>query len=191
MGLHERIKGVEIGIADNEEIRLLFNKAIDKMDFSIIETLTLTLDYEIKFATTYMCPLSFDLKGNQINDVWSLDERMKNIFVSIFPESGKSYVLISWLTSDHEYFKEFAKQINEIQEDEKTVINVLNNMVVCHSDNFALSPAMVERWDEDTKKFFLNEFTATFIGMGDCENVGQVIEKNLLKFPCKFDLFEH
>lgn len=78
--------------------------------------------------------------------------------------------MISWITSDYEYFREFANQINEIQEDEK--------MVVCHSDNFALSPAMVESWDEDTKKNFLNEFTATFFGMGDCENVGQVIEKN-------------
>lgn len=64
-------------------------------------------------------------------------------------------------------------------------------MVVCRLDNFAINPSVVDSWDDDTKKFFLNEFTSTFLGIGDCENVGQMIEKNLIKFPCRFNLFEY
>lgn len=38
----------------------------------------------------------------------------KNIFVNIFPEAGKSYILISWLRSDSSYFVNYKEQFEEI-----------------------------------------------------------------------------
>ena len=78
-GGYNRIIGLEKSIEENESIKNSFNVA---------------LDYEVSFATAYMSPLSYDLTGNIISDVWSLSARMKNIYVSIFPEKGKTYILM-------------------------------------------------------------------------------------------------
>lgn len=49
--------------------------------------------------------------GKQINDPWDMTTPRKNIFVNIFLEAGKSYILISWLRSDSAYFVNYKKAI--------------------------------------------------------------------------------
>ena len=71
-GGYNRIKGLEKSIEENESIKNSFNVALDQGQFDRIVTITVTLDYEISFATAYMSPLSYDLAGNIVSDVWSL-----------------------------------------------------------------------------------------------------------------------
>ncbi len=163
--------------------------ALDNKDYAVIETVTITLDYEIKFATCYMCPITYDLMGNRINDIWSVDDPMKNIFVNMFPENGKAYILISWLKSDSQDFQQLKEQFVKLQKNKELLINTLNNLVACESDNFAISPEIVEGWDMDTKEFFLSEFVS-FILQSSTGSVGEIVEKNLISFPCKFNLFK-
>ena len=94
IGLVDRIQGLEKSVEENEIIKATFNSALDNGRYDEIQTITLTLNYEVGFATAYMSPLSFDLEGNQISNVWSSTERMKNIYVSIFPENeiGRAHV---------------------------------------------------------------------------------------------------
>ncbi len=93
--LMDRIQGLEKSVEENEIIKATFNSALDNGRYDEIQTITLTLNYEVGFATAYMRPLSFDLEGNQISNVWLSTERMKNIYVSIFHENGKTYILIN------------------------------------------------------------------------------------------------
>ena len=93
-GGYNRIIGLEKSIEENESIKNSFNVALDQGQFDRLVTITVTLDYEVSFATAYMSPLSYDLTGNIISDVWSLSARMKNIYVSIFPEKGKTYTYV-------------------------------------------------------------------------------------------------
>lgn len=192
LGLVGRMRGTTIGVQENEAIRLYLNKALDERRFSAVETITITFDFEIQFATSYMCPMSYDLMGNQINDVWSMKDRMKNIFVSMFPENGKSYVLISWLDIDAISFLEVKEQFKSLRDNsnKRFLINTLNNMVACQSDNFAFNPKYFESWDKETKDNFLNEFKSFLIGSKNIENIGLEIEKRLVIFPCKFNLFK-
>lgn len=185
----DQIRGINRDIEHNEELRKNFNAALDNGDFSVVETVTATLDYEIKFATSYVYPMTYDLMGKQINDVWSQEDVMKNIYVNVFPESGKTHILISWLREDSDAFAELKSQFIILQKNHKLFINTINNMIICQTDNFAISPEMVESWDDKTRKSFLSEFVSFIFGTKECENIGMEIEKNLVAFPCKFDLF--
>lgn len=154
-----------------------------------MQTITITLDYEVGFATAYMSPLSYDLKGNMISDVWSSSGRMRNIYVSIFPENGKTYILISWLKEDSGVmFEELKKQFKEVEKNKETLLRTLNNMVACHSDNIVFSKKLLDRWGEDIKNEFLSQCVSSFLAING-ENIGLKIEKNLTRFKCQFDLF--
>ncbi len=190
-GQIDRLRGTILGIRDNEEMKAIFNSALDHNNYATVETVTATLDYEIKFATSFMCPLSYDLKGNLINDIYSLDDSMKNMFVNIFPEKGNTYIIIGWLKIDSNAFEHFKEQFSELQKDKAKLINALNNMVACLSDNFAISPELIDSWDKGTKLFFVTEFLSfMFSSSSSGRCIGQEIEKNLIDFTCKFNLFE-
>ena len=70
------------------------------------------------------------------------------------------------------------------------MINILNNLIVSQTNNFVISPRLYNSWTEEKQKNFLSIYNATFLGTKDIKNIGQEIEKNLVLFPCKFDLFE-
>ena len=66
-----------------------------------------------------MFALEYDLEGNLLNDITSTEEdRMKNIFLTIFPEDNKSYIILSWLKEDGETYKHFKEQVKELKNEE-------------------------------------------------------------------------
>ncbi|MEF2767245.1 MAG: hypothetical protein U0O05_06015 [Dorea phocaeensis] len=170
---------------------LYSSTTLDQGQFDRIVTITVTLDYEISFATAYMSPLSYDLAGNIVSDVWSLSARMKNIYVSIFPEKGKTYILISWLKEDNDYkFDKFQEQFEEVKRNEEVLLNVLNNMVACQSDNFVFSKKLLDSWGEEKIEVFRHQCMSSFLALNG-KNIGLAIEKNIKRFKCQFDLFEN
>lgn len=189
-GIIDNIRGTIIDVEEFNTIKDLFNKAIDNNDYSIIETVTITLDYEIKFATSYLSPVSYDFRGNQINDPWDMAKPRKNIFVNIFPENGKSYIIVSWLKKDSKDFKLYKDQLLKLQGDKEKFYNTMNNMIACQSDNFAFSPQLIDSWDKETLESFKYEFVSFLFGTQSIKNIGIEIEKRLVDFKCKFDLFK-
>lgn len=190
IGLVDRIQGLEKSVEENEIIKTTFNSALDNGKYDEIQTITVTLNYEVGFATAYMSPLSFDLEGNQISNVWSSTERMKNIYVSIFPENGKTYILISWLKEDSCIeLDKFRNQFNALKNDGEILLRVLNNMVACQTDNIVIGKKLLDIWGEDKKELFLMQLGSIFWGLNG-ENVGLLIEKNLMRYKCEFNLFE-
>lgn len=184
------LKGLNIEQQKLEELKDMFNHALDAQEFFMLKTYVINFDYEIKFATSYMAPLSYDLAGNQISNLYSLEDDMKYIFVSMFPENLKTYILISWLSKDNEYIEKFINELESLKNNRDELINVLNNLLVSQTDNFVISPILLEKWDERKKEKFLTLFSATFLGMGSIENLGQKVEQNLKSYHCKFNLFE-
>lgn len=61
------IRGTIIDVEEFKKIKDIFNHALDNEEFDIIETIIVTLDYEIRFATSYLNPVSYDFRGKQIN----------------------------------------------------------------------------------------------------------------------------
>ena len=190
-GYHDLIKGLEKSVEENESIKKSFNTALDRKEYDVIKTIVITLDYEVNFSTAYMSPLSYDLEGNKISDVWSLNGRMKNIYVSIFPENTRTYILISWLKEDDCFqFDRYKEQFEQIMRQKPILLNVLNNMVACQSDNYVFSKKLLDSWGEEKTEVFRHQCTSSFLALNG-ENIGLTIERNIKKFKCQFNLFEN
>lgn len=181
-GLLDIIAGHDLALQDNNKIKEIFDKSILNEEFDILESIVYELDYEIEFSTTTMFALEYDLEGNLLNDIASKeDERMKNIFLNIFPEDGKSYVILSWLKEDRETYKGFKQQIQSLKKEDRILF--LNNLIVNNTENIAISPRMWNRWDENIQNELKQQFMLDFTIFRDFAN------NNLLK-KTKFNLFE-
>ena len=116
-----------------------------------------------------------------------------SLFIFIYkPKSLKlvDNILISWLISDDgPWFEKFSNQFDIYKNNRELLMRILNNMVTCQSDNIVFSKNLLDTWDEKSKEFFLNEYISTFIGLNG-ENIGLKIEKNILNFDNKFNLFK-
>ena len=53
----------------------------------------------------------------------------------------------------------------------------------CYCDNYS------DKWGKEKREFFLVQLGSIFWNLNG-KNVGLLIEKNLMQFKCKFDLFE-
>lgn len=62
-------------------------------------------------------------------------------------------------------------------------------MVACQTDNIVFSKKLLDKWGEDKKDLFLIQLGSIFYNLNG-ENVGLLIEKNLKRYKCEFDLFE-
>lgn len=181
-GLLDIIKGHDLAIQDNNKIKQIFDKSILSDEFNILDSIVWELDYEIGFSTTTMFGLEYDLEGNLLNDITSTeDERMKNIFLTIFPEDAKSYVIISWLKEDSEVYKGFKEQAQKLGKEDKIIF--LNNLIVNYTENIAISPRLWNKWSEEVQNELKEQFVLDFTIFRDFMNC------NLLN-QTKYNLFE-
>ena len=181
-GLLYIIKGHDLAIQDNNKIKQIFDKSILSDEFNILDSIVWELDYEIGFSTTTMFGLEYDLEGNLLNDITSTeDERMKNIFLTIFPEDAKSYVIISWLKEDSEVYKGFKEQAQKLGKEDKIIF--LNNLIVNYTENIAISPRLWNKWSEEVQNELKEQFVLDFTIFRDFMNC------NLLN-QTKYNLFE-
>lgn len=177
------IKGHELAIQDNQKIKDIFDRSINNNEFDILENIVWKLDYEIDFSTTSMFALEYDLEGNLLNDITSTEEeRMKNIFLTIFPEDNKSYIILSWLKEDGETYKNFKEQVKELKNEE--VITFFNNLIVNNTENIAISPRLWNKWSVDIQNEVKSQFMMDFTIFRDFMN-NSLLEKT------EYNFFEH
>ncbi len=49
----------------------------------------------------------------------------------------------------------FQEQFEEVKRNEEVLLNVLNNMVACQSDNFVFSKKLLDSWGEEKIEVFV------------------------------------
>lgn len=111
----------------------IFDDAIINKNYEVIEThrIELPLSYPIAVSTSFY--LDFDFVGNSIPHS---DERMETIFITIFPDNGKTYLLLSYLAQDKFLYGKFVEQL-ESRGKLKSDITVL---LAAHVENIYFEP---------------------------------------------------
>ncbi|MBE8714772.1 hypothetical protein [Sphingobacterium hungaricum] len=111
---HKKIEGSYLANfgdqADNDikETKKIFDKAILKKDYNIIETKIFELPVFYPIAASSSFYLDFDFEGNQIPHS---ENRMEYLYVSLFPDSNKTYFLISYFKNDVKLYEKVCSQI--------------------------------------------------------------------------------
>lgn len=134
---------VKLGLEDNNREKQIFDDALFKEEYDIVNSYILELPYEIPFAVSMMNNLEYDLCENTINDLLN-DDFSKNIYLNIFPANGKSFCIWSWLKTNDFAYGNFIKQFAELDIEDKK--NYFNNQLPRWTDSIVLSPTLWNKW---------------------------------------------
>ena len=140
---------VKLGLEDNNREKQIFDDALFKEEYDIVNSYILELPYEIPFAVSMMNNLEYDLCENTINDLLN-DDFSKNIYLNIFPANGKSFCIWSWLKTNDFAYGNFIKQFAELDIEDKK--NYFNNQLPRWTDSIVLSPTLWNKWGEDVQQ---------------------------------------
>ncbi len=102
-----RYRSNKLAEQDSNSYMSIFNNALDNKDYNLVETIVFTLPYQIPMSSCFAFSPLYDLEGNSLglNHMVELrEERLPLNFVTILPQSDKTYILYSYLAEDKEFF---------------------------------------------------------------------------------------
>ena len=139
----EFIDAVSLGVSDNKIKKELFDSALLSSTYDMINYSIWEIPYEVNFAVSMQHEPIFDILGNKVNDYKSNDV-LKSIYLNIFPASGNSYCIWSWLSTDNSIFHSFSKQFMDLGIVDRE--NYLNNNLPVWTDSIVISPKLWRKW---------------------------------------------
>jgi len=154
-------KGFDIGLEDQKVTRGIFIDTYMKNKYMVIDTAVIEINEELPIAVSSTFNLELAYDGTLINDLSpaGYSQRMKPCFLTIFPQNGKTYALISYLRKDRGPYK-FLQELNGLSDGEKKV--VLSNLVTSYTENFTAEPNYWNSLNEDTKTRYSKVYGNSF-----------------------------
>lgn len=164
----------ELALNDVFVYKKFFDKALINENYDMIQSTTFTFDYEVSMAACGGFTLTYDIKGNKMNDIHSMeDERLKTLFFTIIPNNGKTYFIFSWIKYDNAFFKDYIQQLEGLTEEQfKTYIN---NFLPSYTENLVVAPSLWSSFTKHQKDAFFKLFSA------DVETNDNRLKANLLR----------
>jgi hypothetical protein len=173
--------GFEMAIKDFEDEKALFDEALLLKHYDVLTSFIWEFPRFANFAVTgYEAP-KFDLSGKKIQDLLNPNIPARHIYLCVFPENNKTYVIIAWLKAYDGLFSTYKENLSSLTEAEKK--NYINNTVPIIAENIAIKPSSWDALSDIEKK----EFSMLFAGKEDfMELIGEKLDR--LQAP-RYDLF--
>jgi hypothetical protein len=136
---------------DIKENNKIFDFGIidDKYDAILTDTIELSINYPIAVATSFY--LDFDFEGNLIPHS---DDRMEKVYLTVFPNGEKTFVLISYFREDKHLYEKLASQISKRGKIESD----LTVLIAAHCENVYFNPNYFNNHIEQYKNVILELF---------------------------------
>jgi len=158
-----RLRFVEIALKQREKTKIAFNANLQNNRFDSVETEILIFPEEYYIASSSALFIMRDFKGKIINNIYTPKEVNKPLFLSIFPQDGKTYVLMSFLKKERSFFSftsDIANKNIGMQKD------MISKLIVKYSDNFVISPAAWNKLPNDQQER-INELLMSSISISE------------------------
>lgn len=166
------------------------NIIINKL-YSEIYTEIIEIPFKIEFASVDCISPKFDISGKRVKQISK--GLMRRLFMTIFPNNYKSYILISCINEDRKNFEGYINLLKNTSY--KNLFNYLSYFLPLYSESIILNPLLVEKWGKEGKSAYTSISNLTgsdlikaernlFIGLNEQYRLG----KDLLE--CKCNLFE-
>lgn len=141
----EQLKQIEM-----DYYKSFFDKGLIKKEYSGLETEIIEIPYKILFATTECISPAFDIIGNKVKT--KTGKMMRRMFITIFPDNDKSYILLSYLSSDKKNFERYVQLLKSA--DERLLFNYLSVFLPLYSENLVISPVLWNHWGKEKQSAF-------------------------------------
>ena len=155
-------KGALAAVKELEILRASFNINLEKNKFNNIVTKVIEFKNTTPIALSSIVNIEYDANGKLINDYCNQKKKLKPIFLSVFIQKGKTYILISYLKKHMNTFSFIDEQIINQQTLRQKII--LSNIIISYVENFFISPDFLLKINEKLKRKITNIYNQT-IGM--------------------------
>lgn len=130
--------GIQRTMNDFERCKNIFYNSLQSKSYYRIETDVIVFDSEYSFAVSAAFYLLGDLSGKLKNDPLNPSKYIAPFFLTVFPDCGKTFVLMSYFKKDKEIYSFLKNQVvNNTEEQQKIIIS---NMIVMNTENIVFSP---------------------------------------------------
>ena len=132
------------------QVKNFFDNGVLHKDYKGLETCVVEIPEQIKFANFACIGLNYDMDGKKIRNM--KNKVINRLYLTIFPEDKRSYILVSCLGKDKKIYQKFMEQL---QNQDINLIKYYFTLVLpLYSENIVLSPTLWEGWDEKAQMAF-------------------------------------
>lgn len=132
-----------------DSLRSYLNTSLRRKKYERITTIKITFKREYDIVATWCFFIEKDLKNNYINNPFSKTKFYKPLFITIFPQSGKTIVLLSFKTNNLKDFTFLDDQLVPLMEEDQQ--KIITAMLGLYCDNFYISNTFWEALPESVK----------------------------------------
>lgn len=154
-------RATSLTLNEMEEVKSFFDKCLINQNYSDLETCVLELPEKINIANYACIAIDFDVNGCKIKH--TKKNYINRLFLTIFPEETKSYILMSCLKKDLCIYKSLFEQFNNLNPNK--IKYYLDLILPLYSENIVLSPRLWEHWSEEQQlayTFYANRHSTQF-----------------------------
>lgn len=126
-----------ITVNELTEFKEIMNTNLKSKNYDSISTKVLIFQNETPICATSVIYLKRDLEGNLINDYLDFSKKLEPIFFSVFPQAGKTYVLLSYFTETKNTFSFLYNQFGKLTLKHQKVL--ITSLIFSYIENFYTS----------------------------------------------------
>ena len=171
----KKLKAALWGVEDYQTIlEQLSNELIkpkDERNFKIISSRIFRLSYESLWAVNGCFSIEYDFEENQINDLGDTSRRPAPIFLNIFPQSGKTFILFSWLSEDWKTYQNIVSRLKKFIPSQLEIF--FSNLIICHCENFFTSPSKYSQMPNKARRLFVSQYMRTLMNDFDSDYISR------------------
>lgn len=148
------------GLTEIEAEKDKFDISLLEESYSLINYSIWKIPYEVDFAISMMNQPSYDLDGNQINDITG-KLSLKNVYLNIFPYNGYSFCIWSWCKDVDNTYSKFVEQFLDLDNTRRKYY--LNKTIPYWSDSLIMSPRLWDSWSSEVQEDFLSYINSSYL----------------------------
>ena len=153
------LQGSSLTLQQMEKEKIWWNSALRNLNFDKIGTCVIEFYGHYQIAASSAFAVEYDMQGNQINDFSDLNQDLKFIFLSVFPQGSKIFVLLSFYRKDKKLFSFLNSQVKKRSINEQKII--ISNLLLSHVENLVLSPRLWNKLLAEQQDFVKQMFLMT------------------------------
>ncbi len=177
--IQARTEGLSWALRDLDAYSSYFQSCIQKDGCKKLFTYHIQFETEFGIAVSSAISFPHDFLGNRLGHLdYDLGTRSKPLFVTIFPQSGKTNVLLSMFDEDAGFYSFIENQLIQKSQDKQK--QLLTNLIVENCENLALSPKYWNRLSDKTKDSILSAYL---------RNIGKDFDPSSLVTKRNFNFF--
>jgi len=186
VGSHKKIEVsniMDFGQQTHNDIinnKKIFDEAILNQNYGVIKTYTIELPAFYSIAVSSSFYLDFDFEGNPIPHS---DERMEYLFLSVFPDQNKTYVLISYFEQDENLYGNLGNQLAK----RNNYVSDISILIAAHCENVYFNPTYYNAFIKKFVPYLSKLLFQTQFDFARVNDEGEIIDPISLTLPSYLD----